>query len=229
MGGQACVLYGAAEFSRDVDFAIPASPGNLDRLREALDALEAEVIAVPPFEVQYLERGHAVHFRCGHPDAKNLRIDVMTRLRGVDHFPALWARRTTWDLAEGLQIDTLSLPDLVASKKTQRDKDWPMVRRLVEASYDQWFSEPSPARIEFWLRELRTPGLLLDCVHWFADDARRLASERAAVSAALSRDLAALEEQIAEEEARERALDRAYWEPLKAELEALRHERGRTR
>ncbi len=32
MGGQACVLYGAAEFSRDADFAIlahgPAGPGH---------------------------------------------------------------------------------------------------------------------------------------------------------------------------------------------------------
>ncbi len=33
MGGQACVLYGAAEFSRDVDFAILADAGNLRRLR----------------------------------------------------------------------------------------------------------------------------------------------------------------------------------------------------
>ena len=31
MGGQACVLYGAAEFSRDADFAILASPENLGR------------------------------------------------------------------------------------------------------------------------------------------------------------------------------------------------------
>lgn len=33
MGGQACVLYGAAEFSRDTDLAILASPANLARLR----------------------------------------------------------------------------------------------------------------------------------------------------------------------------------------------------
>jgi hypothetical protein len=37
MGGQACVLYGAAEFSRDADFAILASPENLGRLQGALD------------------------------------------------------------------------------------------------------------------------------------------------------------------------------------------------
>ena len=48
MGGQACVLYGAAEFSRDIDLAIVAGPANLSRLRAALSELRAEVIAVPP-------------------------------------------------------------------------------------------------------------------------------------------------------------------------------------
>lgn len=223
MGGQACVLYGAAEFSRDADFAILASPVNLERLRAAMDSLRAEVIAVPPFEARYLERGHAVHFRCGHPDAFNLRIDVMARLRGVDPFDALWMRRTTWSFPEGFEIDSLSLPDLVASKKTQRDKDWPMVRRLVEVSYDQGFSSPTPARIAFWLRELRTPGLLIDCTRWFPDDASRLANERAALQAALSGDIEGIREELAAEETRERALDRAYWDPLRAELERLRH------
>jgi len=33
MGGQACVFYGAAEFSRDTDFAILANPENLEKLR----------------------------------------------------------------------------------------------------------------------------------------------------------------------------------------------------
>ena len=33
MGGQACVFYGAAEFSRDTDLAVLAEPENLERLR----------------------------------------------------------------------------------------------------------------------------------------------------------------------------------------------------
>lgn len=229
MGGQACVLYGAAEFSRDADFAILASPENLGRLQRALQDLQAEVIAVPPFDVQYLERGHAIHFRCQHPEAKGFRVDVMARMRGVDPFHALWSRRTTWELPEGSRIDSLSLLDLVASKKTQRDKDWPMLRRLVEVSYDQGFSSPTPEQVEFWLRELRTPELLVDCIRWFPEDARRVADERAAVQAAISRDLDAVRANLAEEESRERALDRAYWEPLRAELERLRHRLGRSR
>ena len=222
MGGQACVLYGAAEFSRDADFAILASPENLRRLQGALNELEAEVIAAPPFEMQYLERGHAVHFRCHHPQPHGVRVDVMSRLRGVEPFPALWARRTTWDLPDGIQIDSLSLPDLVASKKTQRDKDWPMVRRLVEASYDQGFASPTPEQVDFWLRQLRTPELLVESARRFSDQARRLASVRAAVRAALANDEPGIVESLAEEEAGERKLDRAYWSPLKAELESLR-------
>jgi hypothetical protein len=43
MGGQACVLYGAAEFSRGLDVAILPDPDNLDRLHRALGGLDAEV------------------------------------------------------------------------------------------------------------------------------------------------------------------------------------------
>lgn len=223
MGGQACVLFGAAEFSRDADFAVLADAQNLHRLSGALDQLQANVIAVPPFELRHLERGHAVHFRCRHPHAAGLRVDVMARLRGVDPFPELWERRTTWDLGPAGEIDTLSLPDLVASKKTQRDKDWPMLRRLVEVSYDTDYAAPTPARVDFWLAELRTPELLAECAARFP--AAASAHPRPAVLAA-ARGLDAIRTALLEEETREREADRAYWTPLKAELEGMRH--GRT-
>lgn len=89
MGGQACVLYGAAEFSRDADLAVLAEAENLDRLRAALQELDAEVIAVAPFVPAYLERGHAIHFRYQRQDVAGLRVDVMARMRGVDAFPVL--------------------------------------------------------------------------------------------------------------------------------------------
>lgn len=46
MGGQACVFYGAAEFSRDADFAIHADPANLERLKKALEELQAAAATV---------------------------------------------------------------------------------------------------------------------------------------------------------------------------------------
>ena len=47
MGGQACVFYGAAEFSRDLDIAVLWEAENLERMRSALRSLEAEPVAVP--------------------------------------------------------------------------------------------------------------------------------------------------------------------------------------
>jgi hypothetical protein len=222
MGGQACVLYGAAEFSRDTDLAVLLSSDNLNRLRAALAEIDAEVIAVPPFAPEFLERGHAVHFRCRRPDVAGMRIDVMARMRGVDGFDALWARRTTFTLPDLGDVDVLALPDLVSAKKTQRDKDWPMLRRLVDASYLQHRERPTPERIDFWLRELRTPSLLLECVERFGDEARVLAERREAIAAAVARDPSSIERAFAAEEAAERAADRVYWAPLRAELEAMR-------
>lgn len=79
IGGQACILYGGAEFSRDLDLMIAAAPATLARVPRALDALEARLIAIPPFDAALLDRGHAVRFRCARADVAGLRLDLMTR------------------------------------------------------------------------------------------------------------------------------------------------------
>jgi hypothetical protein len=223
MGGQACVFYGAAEFSRDTDLAILASAGNLDRLRRALADLRAEVIAVPPFELAFLKRGHAVHFRCQHPEAARLRIDVMSVMRGVDAFPSLWRRRTTVRMPGGGTCHLLSLPDLVRAKKTQRDKDWPMLRRLLEAHHFRHRVRPRPEQIKFWLRELRTPELLVEVARRHHASARRLLRQRPLIAHALTGRLDKLERALAAEERDQRDADRLWWLPLRRELEQLRH------
>jgi hypothetical protein len=223
MGGQACVFYGAAEFSRDTDFAILADAANLARLRKALADLRADLIAVPPFELKYLRRGHALHFRCQHPEALRMRVDVMSKMRGVDAFARLWKRRTTIELPGGTKCDLLSLPDLVQAKKTQRDKDWPMIRRLVEAHFFQHNAKPRAAQIKFWLLELRTTQLLLEVAQANASLARRLAAKRPLLRHAAAGKLAQLESALAVEENSGRAEDKAYWSPLLKELERLRH------
>ncbi len=225
MGGQACILYGAAEFSRDTDLAILASPANLKRLNAALADLQASVIAVPDFEPRYLRRGHAIHFRCQDPDAPGMRIDVMTKMRGVAPFPALWARRTTMELADGTRCEVMSLPDLVAAKKTQRDKDWPMVRRLIEAHYFQNQQGATVAQVRFWLGELRTPELLVECATKWPTISRTLARRRPLLTQARPGYERRLEASLMAEERAEREADARYWGPLKAELEQLRPDR----
>jgi len=86
MGGQACILYGAAEFSRDVDVAIAASDDNLDRLRKALTELRAEAVFVPSLGKEVLLKGHACHFRVHIPEAEGIRIDVMSVMHGCQSF-----------------------------------------------------------------------------------------------------------------------------------------------
>lgn len=225
MGGQACVFYGAAEFSRDADFVLLADSANLTRLRKALADLQADPIAVPPFALKHLRRGHAVHFRCRHPDALDMRVDIMSRMRGVDPFATLWRRRTTLQLATGERVDLLSLPDLVQAKKTQRDKDWPMIRRLVEAHYFENQTHPTPAQIRFWFRELRTPELLVELARRHPTTCRRLEGQRPLLSSAACGESARLEQALRAEETAERERDRKYWVPLRRELEALRHGR----
>jgi len=50
MGGQACVFYGAAQVSKDVDFLILASAENFDLLHTTLAELKASRISVPWFD-----------------------------------------------------------------------------------------------------------------------------------------------------------------------------------
>ena len=224
MGGQACVFYGAAEFSRDVDFAILAEPENLRRLQAALDELGAEVIAIPAFEESFLHRGLAIHFRCQAPGVEGLRVDVMTVMRGVDPFPALWERRTTIAIDEN-EADLLSLPDLVKAKKTQRAKDWPMLTRLVEAHWCQNRSDVTPARVDFWLRECRTPEILCELATLFIQEAMALQSIRPLLTAAIQQDSDRVEQALEQERQTEMAADKAYWAPLRQELERLRRSR----
>jgi len=226
MGGQACILYGAAEFSRDIDLVILIDDENLAALQNALKELQAEPIAVPPFSRENLERGHSCHFRALDPQCYGLRIDVMAKMRGVAAFDELYARRTTVTTKDGsLEIDLLSLPDLVRAKKTQRDKDWPMIRRLVEVDYFTSQSSNSDQRdqqLAFWFAELRTAGLLIELSSKNPEIARQHARARPAVRAALDSSNEDVVKELALEESVERDLDRVYWEGLKRELEEFR-------
>lgn len=225
MGGQACVFYGAAEFSRDVDFAVFAEPENLQKLQKAMRTLHANVIAVPPFDASFLQMGLAVHFRCQAEGVEGMRVDVMTKMRGVDPFPQLWERRTTIQIDQ-TEVDLLSLPDLVNAKKTQRSKDWPMIQRLVEAHWFQNRHDPTPARVHFWLRECRTPEILEELVTHFPESVHSLQAEREALKCALSGDWNRLDAALEEERMSEVHADRAYWAPLRKEIERLRHQKS---
>lgn len=78
--------------------------------------------------------------------------------------------------------------------------------------------------MSFWLSELRSPAFLAELAARCADAAEQ--SPRLAVQALLhGQDVDAA---LATEQAAIMAEDRAYWAPLRRELEALRHQARRT-
>ena len=115
--------------------------------------------------------------------------------------------------------------DLVQAKKTQRSKDWPMIQRLVEADYFRNRAEPTAAQVDFWMREFRTPELLVEAAHQHPERCREATASRPLLTHAAAGNTDELMNALAEEEKQERSKDRLYWQPLKAELEKLRHQK----
>ena len=222
MGGQACVFYGAAQVSKDIDLVLLADAANYERFLTAMRALDARRIAVPPFDVPALERGHAVHFRCSAAGVEELRVDVMVRLRDLPPFDVLWERRTSFADDTGMTFDLLCIPDLVQAKKTQRSRDWPVIDLLVNIHYRENAAAPRPDWIDFWVLECRSPELLVELIRRFPTEARTLSPRRPLLAAAQSLDRDALAAALDAEVRVEMAKDRTYWEPLKRELEAMR-------
>jgi hypothetical protein len=98
-----------------------------------------------------------------------------------------------------------------------------MIRRLVEESYFRGTGTP-----EFWLRELRSPELLIEAALAHSELAPQIAETRPAVAAALTGDFDAVSAALAEEENDERRKDRIWWQPLRGGLEQFRRAKRRS-
>ena len=225
MGGQACILYGGAEFSRDIDLSIGVDSENIVAVKRALAQLEACVVFLPALEVEALKRGHACHFRCQAEGVEGLRIDLMTKMRGCPDFSGLWDRRSIVNIPDIGEIGLLSLPDLVRAKKTQREKDWPMIRRLIETDVSANLAQADESQIVFWLEECRTPILLSKLAQDHPTVCKGVMTRRPLLEAALTQDLSTLEDLLHSEEKTEKEIDRVYWQPLRMELEQWRRQR----
>jgi hypothetical protein len=107
-------------------------------------------------------------------------------------------------------------------KKTQRDKDWPMIRRLIETDISRFRENPGEEQLLFWFLDCRTPLMLADLARAHPQTCRSLTSRRPLLGLALSGELAGMEAELRLEEQAEREKDRAYWLPLKRDLERWR-------
>jgi hypothetical protein len=146
----------------------------------------------------------------------------MSRLRGCDDFELLWERRTTIQDADGVVYELFGIEDLVMAKKTQRDRDWPMIRRLVDAHYYQHRDEPNEARVRFWFRESRTPETLIRVAAENPAIAREVIRIRPLLADGLHASRTALKAELDKERMASVEADKNYWRPLVRELEALR-------
>ena len=146
-------------------------------------------------------------------------------LKGCSEFEKLYERCAIVNLPEIGEITLLSLPDLVQSKKTQREKDWLMIRRLIEADILQFRNNPEKNKIKFWLKECRTPSQLVSLTSDYPDLYHAVIAIRPLLEYARKKDFNTLEEHLKIEECAEKEKDREYWLPLKKELEKWRMER----
>ena len=142
-------------------------------------------------------------------------IDIVSKT-GFDGF-GFWTKDLRQYESSGDRIE-----DLVKAKKTQRDKDWPMIRRLVDAHYDEFEQEPHEDRVRFWLRESRTPEVLIAVAAEHPEILRELIPQRPLLSKTLGASRTALQQELEKERIAEQEADKVHWEPLIRELELLR-------
>ena len=207
IGGQACILYGGAEFSRDLDLMLATAPAVLPRLEQALRELQADLIAVPALRPELLERGHAVHFRCRRHDVAGLRLDLMTRPPRLPDLDAIWRRHSVIEFDDG-PVSVVALEDLVATKKTQRDKDWATIGMLVEADMIRHHAAADETHVAFWLREARDADTLIELASAFPELTQATTGDRPLLRAAAERDRSTLELELATEQIRGKQADR---------------------
>ena len=122
----------------------------------------------------------------------------------------IWAK----PLAPGVAGSSVDLA-LLVTEETKIDA-------LVEGHYLALGGEPTPERVAFWLSESRTPERLMGLAQRFPNEARAQTGRRPLLRLAFSGESEALREALDAEARAEQAKDRAYWAPLKAELEAFR-------
>ena len=101
ISGQACILYGASQFTEDVDLWIQPASSNLASFLRAMARVKARVYKLtPPIRMKYVRNGHGFHFRIG----RDLFLEVMGRPPRVGTFLEAFSRarefKTDWGLSE---------------------------------------------------------------------------------------------------------------------------------
>jgi predicted nucleotidyltransferase len=129
VGAYAVAAYGYPRATKDIDIFVQAAPENASNLMRALGRFGAPLSGIS--EIDFSTEG--IVFQIGNNPR---RIDILTRISGVD-FEQAYGRRRNVPL-EGVDVPVISLEDLIANKRaTGRTQDLADVERLESALTDR--------------------------------------------------------------------------------------------
>lgn len=224
IGGQAAIIYGASQITKDADFWVEPTRRNFAALEKALISLNARLRFLPPLDIKYLRKGHGIHFTIPEPEG-DYYIDILGKPPRVSGFPAAYksAQIVKW---HGFVLRVLDIPRLVATKKTNREQDYASIQLLAEMVFNTVRNKPHLRKgvISWLLQESRTPEHLIEIVRkWKGGLKIAPTCRREAVTLAVSD---AVPEQIQTAIDKEKlTYQRAnieYWKPFLRELRLLR-------
>jgi hypothetical protein len=115
-------VYGYPRATKDIDFFVRASPENAASLMRALGRFGAPLEGIS--ETDFASEG--IVFQIGNSPR---RIDILTRISGVDFESAYASRRIV--TVDGLEVPVISLDDLIANKQASgRAQDLADIEKL---------------------------------------------------------------------------------------------------
>jgi len=123
IGNAAAAVQGAPVTTMDIDFCIENNEENIKKLSAVANELGAELINYYPF------------FQIQNPD-KELYLDFLTRVIGIDSFESLFEKSTEVSFDGVYILMIASLEDIIKSKTAAgNDKDLavlPILKRTLE-------------------------------------------------------------------------------------------------
>lgn len=125
--GQAVVWYRLAIMSKDGDWIVREDEEACRRVLEVLRAHGARYRPCAPLAPAWLAGGWSSHFEFVRPPGQRIRCDFVSRPPRVP--PAAVAALFARDWRGELPV--IDLPSLIATKRTQRAKDYPIVGALA--------------------------------------------------------------------------------------------------
>jgi hypothetical protein len=150
-GGQAVVLHRLALMSKDGDWILREEPEALGHVLSVLAGYGARYRFGAPLDARWLAGGWSAHLEFARQGLR-VRTDFVTRPARID----AGALARIWREAEGQAAPFASAADLAAMKKTNREKDYPIIGELarrMERVRDQMLYSRSARDLEALAQE----------------------------------------------------------------------------